>query len=180
MRIGPTSPLFWGSSGRFGVLFPRPPRCWVPGVEIVRDRLPTFVQEVDIYQLPGRDQQDRRDRRPPHWKIVAGDESYSRNPARPRVDHEDSGARDSLPTGQPHPVHRRASQPKPPRRDRGFLVPIYRPLNRLPLEGETRPQAFPGASKSGTTTLDNGFAEVLSFPETQTMAQRNGFEMEEP
>ena len=41
--------------------------------------------------------------------------------------------------------------------------------------------ALPGEDlKSGTTTLDNGFQEVLSFPETLTMAQRNGFEMEEP
>jgi hypothetical protein len=60
---------------------------------------------------------------------------------------------------------------------RGIFMHILQDVTGRGSNGSPR---FGAVRKSGTTTLDKGFREVLCFPETQTMAQRNGFEMEEP
>jgi hypothetical protein len=180
MRIGPTSRLSGGSSGRSCVVFfPFRPAPALRGSKLGEKGAPSLCRKSMSTSYRAK-----RSRTGVAGGSAAGmsSEATSRTGEIPHALGSTTRAREFTPpppVGRPHPVRRRS--PKPERRAGATLADSYvisnEHVNALALVG-LRP--LPAASKSGTTTLDNTFSEVLSFPQTQTMAQRNGFEMEEP
>jgi hypothetical protein len=179
MRIGPTSHLCRGAPGRFFVWFLNPTRRQGSSAEIVRDRVAAAVRGVAVHQVAGGEKKDGHVGRRHCWELLEGDGS---NREAPHPRESTTGTRKLDARSRLTGPARSAAGPRNRNRPAGtgLLGSYVQNIEQVTAWGQARPRALPVASKSGTTTLDNAFSEVLSFPKTQTMAQRNGFEMEEP